>query len=162
VDQPLTLPSTGLSALYPGTRHNTEGQAHVMNSQAEHEIISLSMQKWDWMSAQDVTPLDALFNEAAVFVHMGATFSKEEELDVIKTGYIHYRDVDIKDVSVRFIGTTAIVLTTLQLGSVGGRKRSHEPLRRHRGLRARSRRVDPGIDVLHATCHPLIGMSSQG
>jgi hypothetical protein len=49
---------------------------------------------------------------------MGATFSKEEELDVIKTGHIHYRDVDIEDVSVRFIGTTAIVLTPLQLGSV--------------------------------------------
>jgi hypothetical protein len=62
-----------------------------MNSQQENEIISLSKQKWDWMSAQDVAPLDALFNEAAVFVHMGATFSKEEELDVIKSGYIHYR-----------------------------------------------------------------------
>ncbi|HEX6759376.1 MAG TPA: nuclear transport factor 2 family protein [Propionibacteriaceae bacterium] len=60
----------------------------------------------------------ALFNETAVFVHMGATFSKEEELDVIKTGRIHYRDVELKDVSVRFIGSTAIVLSTLQLGSV--------------------------------------------
>jgi hypothetical protein len=49
---------------------------------------------------------------------MGATFSKAEELEVIKTGSIHYRDVDIKDVSVRFIGTIAIVLITLQLGSV--------------------------------------------
>jgi hypothetical protein len=89
-----------------------------MNSQQEDEIISLSKQKWDWMSAQDVAPLDALFNEVAVFVHMGATFSKEEKLDVIKTGYIHDRDVDIKDVSVRFIWTAAIVLTTLQLGFV--------------------------------------------
>jgi hypothetical protein len=87
-----------------------------MNSSAEDEIINLSKQKW--ASAQDVAPLAGLFNEAAVFVHMGATFSKEEELDVIKTGRIHYRDVDIKDVSVRFIGSTAIVLTTLQLGSV--------------------------------------------
>ncbi len=89
-----------------------------MNSSAEQEIINLSKQKWDWMSVQDVAPLAALFNEAAVFIHMGATFSKEQELDVIKTGRIHYRDVDIKDVSVRFIGSTAIVLTALQLGSV--------------------------------------------
>jgi Domain of unknown function (DUF4440) len=80
-----------------------------MNSSAEDEIINLSKQKW--ASAQDVAPLAALFNEAAVFVHMGATFSKKEELDVIKTGRIHYRDVDIKDVSVRVIGSTAIVLT---------------------------------------------------
>jgi hypothetical protein len=49
-----------------------------MNSSAEHEIINLSKQKWDWMSGQDVAPLAALFNEAAVFVHMGATFSKEQ------------------------------------------------------------------------------------
>jgi Domain of unknown function (DUF4440) len=89
-----------------------------MNSSADDEIINLSKQKWDWMSAREVAPLAALFNEAAVFVHMGATFSKEEELDVIKTGRIHYRDVDIEDVSVRFIGSTAIVLTRLQLGSV--------------------------------------------
>jgi hypothetical protein len=56
----------------PGTRHNTEGEAHVMNPNAEHEIVSLSKQKWDWMSAQDVAPLDVLISEAAVFVHMGA------------------------------------------------------------------------------------------
>jgi hypothetical protein len=109
--------SASLTQIEPGW------QTHVMNSSAEDEIINLSKQKWDWMSAQDVAPLAALFNEAAVFVHVGATFSKEQELDVIKTGRIHYRDVDIKDVdikdvSVRFIGSTTIVLTTLQLGSV--------------------------------------------
>jgi hypothetical protein len=45
-------------------------------------------------------------------------FTKPEELNVIETGYIHYRDVDIHDVSVRFIDTTVIVLITMQLGSV--------------------------------------------
>ena len=89
-----------------------------MNSSADDEIINLSKQKWDWMSAREVAPLAALFNEAAVFVHMGATFSKEEELDVIKTGRIHYRDVDIEDVSVRFIRSTAIVLGNASAGSV--------------------------------------------
>ena len=51
---------------------------------------------------------------------MGATLSKEDELNVIRTGQIHYRDIDIKDVSVRLIDSTAIVLTTLQLGAVVG------------------------------------------
>jgi ketosteroid isomerase-like protein len=84
----------------------------------EQDLIALSQQKWDWMSAQDVTRLAALFHDDAVFVHMGATFTKPEELNVIDTGYIHYRDIDISDVSVRIIDTTAIVLTTMQLGSV--------------------------------------------
>jgi ketosteroid isomerase-like protein len=84
----------------------------------EQDLIALSQQKWDWMSAQDVTRLAALFHDDAVFVHMGATFTKPEELNVIDTGYIHYRDIDISDVSVRIIDTTAIVLTPMQLGSV--------------------------------------------
>jgi ketosteroid isomerase-like protein len=88
-----------------------------MTSQAQ-DLIALSQQKWDWMSAQDVTRLAALFHDDAVFVHMGATFTKPEELNVIDTGYIHYRDIDISDVSVRIIDTTAIVLTPMQLGSV--------------------------------------------
>jgi hypothetical protein len=109
----------------PHDSHHSPSTAkdNRMNTAVEQEIINLSRQKWEWMSNQDVAPLAALFNEAAVFVHMGATMSKEEELNVIETGQIHYRDVDIDDVSVRFIDSTAIVLTKLQLGAVvGGRK----------------------------------------
>jgi ketosteroid isomerase-like protein len=89
-----------------------------MASSAEQEIISLSKQKWDWMSAKDVAALADLFHETAVFVHMSRTLSKEAELDVIKTGNIHYRDVDIEEVSVRVVGSTAILLNKIQLGSV--------------------------------------------
>jgi len=89
-----------------------------MHSSAEEEVIALSQQKWEWMSAGNVEPLESLFHEDSVFVHMGATFTKEQELDVIRTGRIHYRHVDISDVSIRIIGSAAIVLTTMQLGSV--------------------------------------------
>ncbi len=40
---------------------------------SEQEIIALSKQKWDWMSACETDKLEALFHEKAVFVHMGAT-----------------------------------------------------------------------------------------
>jgi hypothetical protein len=82
------------------------------------ELVCLSKQKWEWMSARNDTALAELFHDDAVFVHMGATFTKTQELDVITTGTIHYRDIDISDVSVRLIGRTAILLTTLQLGAV--------------------------------------------
>lgn len=92
-----------------------------MNTQQDGDvIIQLSQQKWEWMSARNVTALAALLHDDAVFVHMGATFTKEQELGVISAGTIHYRDVDVRDVSVRFIGSTAILLTTLQLGAVVG------------------------------------------
>ena len=57
------------------------------------------------MSARDAEPLATLFHPEAVFVHMGAMFTKDEELNVIKTGTIHYRDIDIEDISVRFMAT---------------------------------------------------------
>ena len=87
----------------------------------EQEVINLSKEKWRWMSERKVDSLDALFHEEAVFVHMGGTMSKDQELEVIRSGRIHYKDVDIQEVSVRFIGTTtAILLNKIRLVAVVG------------------------------------------
>jgi len=72
------------------------------------------------MSDRKVEPLAALFDDQAAFVHMGGTMSKTQELDVIKSGVIQYRDIDIQDVSVRIVGTTAIVLNKIKLVAVVG------------------------------------------
>lgn len=90
-----------------------------MITQREQEIIDLSKQKWDWMSAKDVDSLAELFHDEAVFVHMSRTMTRDAELEVIRTGGIHYRDVDIQDVSVQFVSdATAILLNTIELGAV--------------------------------------------
>jgi hypothetical protein len=89
-------------------------------TKAEQEIINLSREKWNWMSERKVDSLNTLFHEEAVFVHMGATMSKKQELDVIKSGGIHYKNVEIQEVSVRFIGTTAILLNKIRLVAVVG------------------------------------------
>ena len=92
-----------------------------MKTNAEQEVINLSKEKWLWMSERKIDSLAALFHEKAVFVHMGATMSKDQELDVIKSGGIHYQDVDIQEVSVRFVGTaTAILLNKIRLVAVVG------------------------------------------
>jgi hypothetical protein len=82
------------------------------------ELANLSREKWRWMSERKVHSLDSLFHEEAVFVHMGATMSKSQEIEVIKSGTIQYRDVDIQEVSVRFIETTAILLNKVRLVAV--------------------------------------------
>ena len=92
-----------------------------MSTNVEQEVINLSEEKWRWMSERNLDALAALFHEKAVFVHMGATMSKDEELDVIRSGRIHYKHVDIEETSVRFIGTTtAILLNTIRLVAVVG------------------------------------------
>ena len=93
----------------------------MQNGNLEDEVIHLSKQKWGWMSERNVDALEALFDEKAVFVHMGGTMSRDEELEVIRSGRIHYKDVDIQETSVRLIGTTtAILLNKIQLVAVVG------------------------------------------
>ncbi|HYI96193.1 MAG TPA: nuclear transport factor 2 family protein [Bryobacteraceae bacterium] len=89
-------------------------------TKTEQEIVDLSKQKWLWMAERNVDALEPLFHEQAVFVHMGGNMSRSVELDVIKSGTIHYKQADIQDVSVRIIGTTAIVLSRIRLLAVVG------------------------------------------
>jgi len=92
----------------------------VNNTKAEQEIINLSKEKWQWMSDLKVDTLAALFHEKAVFVHMGGNMTKDQELNVIKTGRIHYKKADIHEASVNFIGDTAILLNRITLLAVVG------------------------------------------
>jgi hypothetical protein len=90
----------------------------IHNTNLEQEVINLSKEKWHWMSERKVDSLNALFHEKAVFVHMGGTMSRDQELDVIKSGGIHYKKADIHEVSVNIIGTTAILLNRITLLAV--------------------------------------------
>jgi hypothetical protein len=100
--------------------NTTKEESIMQNLNVEQEIIDLSEEKWRWMSERKIDSLDALFHEKAVFVHMGGNMTKEHELDVIKSGGIHYKKADIHEVSVNIIGTTAIVLNRITLLAVVG------------------------------------------
>jgi hypothetical protein len=92
----------------------------MQNVNLEQEIIDLSKEKWHWMSERDINVLDALFHEKSVFVHMGGSWGKEREIDIIKSGGIHYKKADIHEVSVNIIGATAILLNRITLLAVVG------------------------------------------
>lgn len=86
--------------------------------QQEKHLLELSRQKWLWMAEKNVEALSRLFDDQAVFVHMSRTMDKAQELEVIRTGNIEYRRADIKDISVRIIGNTAIVLSRIDLHAI--------------------------------------------
>ncbi len=92
----------------------------MQNINLEQEVINLSKEKWNWMSERNMDTLDALFHEKSVFVHMGGTWGKEREIDIIKSGGIHYKKADIHEVSVNIIGTTAVLLNRITLLAVVG------------------------------------------
>lgn len=95
-------------------------QISNQTTKEEREIIDLSKNKWQWMSERKVDTLASLFHEKAVFVHMGGTMTRQQELDVIKSGGIHYKKADIHEVSVNVIGNTAICLSRITLLAVVG------------------------------------------
>ena len=109
------------SSFHPVMAQPTEPAAPAAQvTKAEQEIIDLSKEKWQWMADKKVEPLADLFHEKSVFVHMGGSWGKEQELRTIKGGGIHYKHAEIQETSVRFIGDTAILLSRLRLDAVVG------------------------------------------
>ena len=90
------------------------------STKEEQDVLSLSKDKWRWMSERNVDALTDLFHEKAVFVHMGGTMSRSQELDVIRSGRIQYKHAEILEASVQLIGATAIVLNRIRLVAVVG------------------------------------------
>jgi hypothetical protein len=86
----------------------------------EQKIIELSKQKWQWMADKNVDNLNPLFDDKSVFVHMGGSWGKTQEINIIKSGGIHYKKADIHEVSVNIIGNTAILLNKITLLAVVG------------------------------------------
>lgn len=89
-------------------------------TKAEQEIIQLSKDKWQWMADKNVDRLSPLFDDKSVFVHMGGSWGKTQEVNVIKSGGIWYKKADIHEVSVNIIGNTAILLNKITLLAVVG------------------------------------------
>jgi 4-carboxymuconolactone decarboxylase len=92
-----------------------------MNSaNAEQELINLSKQKWNWMADKNVDSLNVLFDEKSMFVHMGGSWGKTQELATIKSGGIWYKKAEVYSVLVNIIGNTAILLNEIDLLAVVG------------------------------------------
>ena len=89
-------------------------------TKAEQEVLDLSKEKWRWMAEKKADTLAALFHDKAVFVHMGGSWGKAQEVAIIRSGGIHYKHAEIFESSARIIGSTAIVLSRIRLDAVVG------------------------------------------
>jgi len=97
-----------------------QNPAATKGTNAEQEILDLSRTKWRWMADRQVDSLAALFDDQAMFVHMGGSWGKDQEIEIIRSGRIHYKHAEIFEASVRFIGATAILLNRIRLDAVVG------------------------------------------
>lgn len=106
--------------------HFSQAQAKLPGSAAtnptkeEQQLLDLSAAKWKWMADKNVDSLKALFTEKCVFVHMGGSWGKEQELTTIQGGGIWYKKPVVYGASVNFFGNTAILLNDIDLLAVVG------------------------------------------
>ncbi|PWS33064.1 DUF4440 domain-containing protein [Pedobacter paludis] len=103
---------------YASAQENTNTVKAI--SKQEQQLLDLSKQKWLWMADKNADTLAHLFHEKAVFVHMGGSWGRERELNVIKSGGIWYKKADILNASVQVIGNTAVLLNRITLLAVVG------------------------------------------
>lgn len=81
----------------------------------EQEILQLSKDKWQWMAEKNVDKLKDLFDAKAKFVHMSGTWKTDEELEIIKTRSIWYKEAKVHDSAIEVSGNTAIVWNRITL-----------------------------------------------
>jgi hypothetical protein len=95
-------------------------QTATNNTPEQQEIINLSKQKWNWMADKNVDSLNNLFDEKAMFIHMGGSWGKIQELATIKSGGIWYKKAEVYSVIVNMFDNTAILLNDIDLEAVVG------------------------------------------
>jgi hypothetical protein len=102
-------------------------QQNRTSNPAEQEIIELSKKKWDWMSEKNTDSLSVLFDAKCDFVHMGGTWGKDREVDIIKKGFIWYKKAVVYSSAVKFFGNTAVILSDIDLVAVVGSRDAINP-----------------------------------
>ena len=81
------------------------------------DIPNLSARLWHALLQADKAAAAPRIDDGAVFVHMGATLDKTQELDAIGS-LIRLKKLDVEEQSVRLIGTTAVPLNKIRLTAV--------------------------------------------
>lgn len=99
---------------------NLPSTTSATTSKEEQELLALSKIKWQWMADKNVDSLSGLFDEKCVFVHMGGSWGKTQELNTIKGGMIWYKKAEVYGASVNIFGNTAILLNDIDLLAVVG------------------------------------------
>ena len=113
-DSALVLVDLTRAVVVPYRRSGGSGVA-LQTATAEQEIIDLSRTKWRWMAEKKADTLATLFHDQARFVHMSGTWGKDAEVEIIRSGSIHYKQADVHEVAVEILDDTAILWNRITL-----------------------------------------------
>lgn len=109
-----------LASSAPAAAQGNPNPAAAPRTKVAQELLDLSRAKWRWMAEKKADTLATLFHDDAMFVHMGGAWGTTQELEIIRSGGIHYKHAEIFDASVKVMGPTAILLNRIRLDAVVG------------------------------------------
>ena len=82
------------------------------------KVLEVSNKIWDAMQNEKIDVFIDYVHQDALFVHMGITLSRDNEIDVIKEKGIVYKEVDFQENIVKEIDGTVIILNKLELTAI--------------------------------------------
>ncbi|SHO45377.1 nuclear transport factor 2 family protein [Anaerocolumna xylanovorans] len=85
-----------------------------------NKVVEVSNKIWDAFNKVDVDVLVDLVHKEAMFVHMGVTLSRDDEINVIKEGKIIYKEIEFQEKTVKELDSIVILLNKLKLTAIVG------------------------------------------
>jgi hypothetical protein len=80
-------------------------------TKVENQILELSNKKFQWMTRPQLDSLAEVLDDQLMFVHSnGWTETKKEFIEDIKSGKLHYTNIQIQEASVRLFDKSAVVI----------------------------------------------------
>src|SRR5687768_7080820 len=86
------------------------GAGCIQAQTAEQTVLNLSKNKFGWMIRMQYDSLQAALDDRLMFVHSnGWTENKQELIQDIKSGKLHYTNIQVLEATARMYPSTAIV-----------------------------------------------------
>ncbi len=74
-----------------------------------NQVLDISRKIWDALNTDDTETLKELVHEDAMFVHMGVSLKRDDEIAYMQKGMIVPQSVDFEESTVQDFGTAVVV-----------------------------------------------------
>src|SRR5699024_682729 len=82
------------------------------------KVVEISDKIWKAIQKEETDVLIELVHPEAMFVHMGITLSRDDEINVIKERGIVYKEIDFQEKTIKEMESVVILLNKLKLTCV--------------------------------------------
>lgn len=91
------------------------------------DVLEVSRKIWDALAKDDTEVLKKYIHEDAMFVHMGVTLKRDEEIDYMQKGIIVPLNVDFEESNIKDFGSSIVLLNKVKVTALVHGKEAINP-----------------------------------